>query len=246
MRQKKTEICQTCAKIKNVCQTCILDLDYNLPVQVRDSVLKVKDCLPVGEQNRNYFIANAANTLKDDETLTNYDKADEASKQKIKAMARWEPYYKRNMAHVCTMYVKGQCTRGETCPYRHELPQSTLKGADGLNAKQNIKDRFYGRQDPVAKKILQKAKSSASVLKNDNTDVTGIYLTGIKDEKLEEADFVTYFSKFGTIKRVNLVKRAGSVFVYFNSRADAEAAFPSSNAITLKGQVLQVSWVKKA
>ena len=28
MRYKKTEICQTCAKLKNVCQTCLLDLEY--------------------------------------------------------------------------------------------------------------------------------------------------------------------------------------------------------------------------
>jgi len=28
MRFKKTEICQTCAKLKNVCQTCIFDLQY--------------------------------------------------------------------------------------------------------------------------------------------------------------------------------------------------------------------------
>jgi pre-mRNA-splicing factor RBM22/SLT11 len=27
MRFKKTEICQTCAKIKNCCQTCIIDLE---------------------------------------------------------------------------------------------------------------------------------------------------------------------------------------------------------------------------
>jgi hypothetical protein len=28
MRFKKTEVCQTCAKLKNVCQTCLLDLEY--------------------------------------------------------------------------------------------------------------------------------------------------------------------------------------------------------------------------
>lgn len=28
MRYKNTEICQTCAKVKNVCQTCLLDLEY--------------------------------------------------------------------------------------------------------------------------------------------------------------------------------------------------------------------------
>jgi pre-mRNA-splicing factor RBM22/SLT11 len=30
MRYKKTEICQTCSKIKNVCQTCVLDLEYGM------------------------------------------------------------------------------------------------------------------------------------------------------------------------------------------------------------------------
>ena len=28
MRFKRTEVCQTCAKLKNVCQTCIFDLQY--------------------------------------------------------------------------------------------------------------------------------------------------------------------------------------------------------------------------
>ena len=27
-RYKKTEVCQTCSKMKNVCQTCVLDLEY--------------------------------------------------------------------------------------------------------------------------------------------------------------------------------------------------------------------------
>lgn len=30
MRYKKTEVCQTCAKLKNVCQTCLLDLEFGL------------------------------------------------------------------------------------------------------------------------------------------------------------------------------------------------------------------------
>jgi pre-mRNA-splicing factor RBM22/SLT11 len=38
-RFKKTEICQTCAKLKNVCQTCIFDLDFGLPVELRDKFI---------------------------------------------------------------------------------------------------------------------------------------------------------------------------------------------------------------
>ena len=43
MRFKKTEVCQTCSKIKNVCQTCLLDLEYGLPIQVRDAALEITD-----------------------------------------------------------------------------------------------------------------------------------------------------------------------------------------------------------
>ena len=40
---KKTEICQVCSKIKNLCQTCILDLQYGLPSQIRDAVLSTSE-----------------------------------------------------------------------------------------------------------------------------------------------------------------------------------------------------------
>jgi pre-mRNA-splicing factor RBM22/SLT11 len=36
---KKTEVCQVCSKVKNLCQTCILDLQFGLPSQLRDAVL---------------------------------------------------------------------------------------------------------------------------------------------------------------------------------------------------------------
>jgi len=58
MRFKKTEVCQTCAKLKNVCQTCLLDLEFGLPIQVRDNALKVKDTLPRNEVNKEYYVQN--------------------------------------------------------------------------------------------------------------------------------------------------------------------------------------------
>lgn len=52
MRFKKTEVCQTCAKLKNVCQTCLLDLQYGLPTQVRDAALGMTEEMPTGIINR--------------------------------------------------------------------------------------------------------------------------------------------------------------------------------------------------
>ena len=52
-------------------------------------------------------------------------------------LARTTPYYKRNRPHICSFWVKGECKRGEECPYRHEKPTDP----DDPLADQNIKDR---------------------------------------------------------------------------------------------------------
>lgn len=56
-RYKKTEVCQTCCKLKNVCQVCLLDLEYGLPVQVRDTALNISthDSIPKSDVNREFF-----------------------------------------------------------------------------------------------------------------------------------------------------------------------------------------------
>eukprot|EP01039_Chlorochromonas_danica_P001077 gene1077-1167_t len=54
---RKTEVCQTCAKVKNLCQTCLLDLQLGLPSQLRDAVLSSVDgelALPESDVNREY------------------------------------------------------------------------------------------------------------------------------------------------------------------------------------------------
>lgn len=53
----------------------------------------------------------------------------------------------RNKAQICSFFVRGECKRGAECPYRHEMPTS------GPLAEQNIKDRYFGVNDPVANKV---------------------------------------------------------------------------------------------
>jgi pre-mRNA-splicing factor RBM22/SLT11 len=86
----------------------------------------------------------------------------------LKQLARTEPYYKRNRPHVCSFYAKGECNRGDDCPYRcalvHprtlftcELTVENFRHEVPVNnelSKQNIQDRFFGRNDPVARKIM--------------------------------------------------------------------------------------------
>ena len=55
-RYKNTQICQMCAKTKNVCQCCVLDLTYGLPVQVRDTFLAQQQVLTVPKEEVNRAI----------------------------------------------------------------------------------------------------------------------------------------------------------------------------------------------
>ncbi|KAM1030801.1 hypothetical protein ACFX13_035484 [Malus domestica] len=62
-RFKKSEICQTCSKLKNVCQVCLLDLEYGLPVQAQtiDELhsLQKKKSAPTTSNNGTYGAAFA-------------------------------------------------------------------------------------------------------------------------------------------------------------------------------------------
>jgi hypothetical protein len=64
----------------------------------------------------------------------------------ILKLQRTTPYYKRNRAHICSFFVRGECTRGAECPYRHEMPVT------GELSQQNIKDRYYGYAFGVEKR----------------------------------------------------------------------------------------------
>jgi hypothetical protein len=45
-------------------------------------------------------------------------------------LARTAPYYKRNRPHICSFWVKGECKRGEECPYRCDHLFLGLPGAN--------------------------------------------------------------------------------------------------------------------
>lgn len=145
-RYKKTEVCQTCAKSRNVCQTCLLDLQFGLPTQVRDTALGMKNQAPTSDINREYYAQNVEAAIEsgiEDGTggggvsgAVNFGRADPAGKELLRKLARKDPGYHRNRAHLCSFYAKGSCNRGDACPYRHEMPPE-----ETALSKQNIKDR---------------------------------------------------------------------------------------------------------
>jgi pre-mRNA-splicing factor RBM22/SLT11 len=57
-RFKKTQICSTCAKINNCCQVCIYDLEFGLPIDIRNRIMGDKKVeIMMSEGNRDVFAA---------------------------------------------------------------------------------------------------------------------------------------------------------------------------------------------
>lgn len=67
--------------------------------------------------------------------------------------------------------------------FRHEMPNAP----DDPLASQNIKDRFYGVNDPVAEKMMKRASTMPKLEPPDDKSITTLYVGGL-DDKITEND----------------------------------------------------------
>ncbi|CAO2833341.1 unnamed protein product [Amaranthus hypochondriacus] len=236
-RYKKTEICQTCCKLKNVCQVCLLDLEYGLPVQVRDTALSINtnDAIPKSDVNREYFAEEHDRKARAGlDYDSSYGKV--LANDTILKLQRTTPYYKRNRAHVCSFYIRGECTRGSECPYRHEMPVT------GELSQQNIKDRYYGVNDPVAMKLLNKAGEMQTLEPPEDESIKTLYVGGL-DARITEQDLRDNFYAHGEIESIRMVLQRACAFVTYTTREAAEkAAEELSNKLVIRGLRLKLMW----
>jgi len=155
-------------------------------------------------------------------------------------LARTQPYYDRNKPHICSFWVKGECKRGEECPYRHEKPTDP----DNPLSDQNIKDRYYGSKDPVADKLLNRAKALPVLKPPEDKTITTLYVGNLGDDSdVTESDIRDYFYQFGEIRNVTLLSGKGCGFVQFTTRESAELATEKTfNKLVLKGRRITIRW----
>jgi pre-mRNA-splicing factor RBM22/SLT11 len=136
--------------------------------------------------------------------------------------------------------VKGECKRGEECPYRHEMPNDPN---DPLS-NQNIKDRFYGVNDPVAEKMLKRAEKMPKLEPPPDKTITTLYIGGI-DDRMKEQDLRDYFYQFGEIRSITIASSKNCGFVCYTTRAAAEyAAERAFNKAIIKGKRVKILWGK--
>eukprot|EP01133_Synstelium_polycarpum_P016628 gene16628-19757_t len=231
-RFKKTEICKTCSLVKNVCQVCIHDLEFGLPVQVRDAALQNFEKAPVTDINRTYVAQQNEIMLAKGE-LTSYDNFQPTDV--ISRLAKSTPYYKRNQAHICSFFARGECKRGDECPYRHEK-------ADGKFPNQNIKDRYYGVNDPVAMKMLKTVMPQPP----EDKSITTLFLGNVDADRVKEEDLRASFFSFGVVRSLRMVPASKCAFVTFETRESAETAVEQLfNKLVFDDITVKINWIEK-
>jgi len=138
-RYKETIIAAEVAIAKNVCQVCLMDMEYNLPVRVRDQLMGTDNTrgaggvlMPESDVNKEFYWQNQRQALEEDSLQgfqalqqngesggksvgQTFDKLAHLSRNKSHT-----PYYDRNLPKMCSFWVRQTCTRvaNTACPYR--------------------------------------------------------------------------------------------------------------------------------
>lgn len=76
----------------------MLDLQFGLPIQVRDAALKLVKQGPSSEINREYYAQNQTGKHEDGEVPAEYGKAESAARELLKKLARSEPYRRKQLS----------------------------------------------------------------------------------------------------------------------------------------------------
>jgi len=300
-RNKKTEICPTCAKLKNVCQTCLFDLQFGLPVELRDKFLKKKIEIPKEQANLDYFISKATENFENLELP--YYKPDAykispelsaikniidiKNKENNNNDKNKNKIIKRNQRYICTFFLRGECNRGDLCPYRHEIIEQSdndeneidkingeehnekekekEKEKEELDEKEkakdekdkdkkpkkqgvleNIKARYMGIDDPVARRIIKNYSDKSPPEPPKDQSIKTIVINEVLDESLKEKDIINIFAKYGELKQVKLMINKGNcIYVTFGSRKNCEKCINDLfNKCYIKDEKYRLTWAK--
>lgn len=135
-RYKETMVCYPVAAERNMCQSCLNDMKYGLPVGVRDALMAQQSnsnqvALPQSDVGQRYYYeqqalavqtkqANSSDLLTSEiSNIASSKQLDKFSRILQVAEAKSKVAF-RNLPKLCTFWLVGKCTRVErkTCPFR--------------------------------------------------------------------------------------------------------------------------------
>ncbi|EKJ74312.1 hypothetical protein FPSE_05609 [Fusarium pseudograminearum CS3096] len=237
-RKKRTNICLTCARLKNCCQCCMLDLSFGLPIVVRDAALKMVAPGPQSDINREYFAQNNEQLIEEGKVgQEEYEKTDEKARELLRRLANSKPYFRKGRTiEEGESSKSGNAAVGAGLGGPGPIRTRDSKAAAAAGAKPGGK----GRQ--VFPSAAQLPPSPRDWQPPADKSIMSLFVTGIEDD-LPEYKLRDFFKAHGKIKSLVCSHMSHCAFVNYETREAAEkAAEACQGRAVIAGCPLRVRW----
>ncbi|KAL2016971.1 hypothetical protein VTK56DRAFT_2805 [Thermocarpiscus australiensis] len=242
-RKRRTNICLTCARLKNACQCCIMDLQFGLPIVIRDKALELIAPGPQSEINREYFAQNNERAIEEGRAgVEEYEKTDEKARELLRRLAQSKPYFRKGRElDQDGNPVGGSATGGNAAV------GAGLGGAGPIRTRDSRAAAAVGarpgggpRKGPIGANAPPPGPKDW--LPPADRNIMSLFVTGIEDD-LPEYKIRDFFKGFGKIKSLVVSHMTHCAFVNFETREGAEkAAAECKGRAVIAGCPLRIRW----
>ncbi|KAL8243846.1 hypothetical protein R6Q59_010104 [Mikania micrantha] len=235
-RTKRTNICLTCARLKNCCQCCMLDLSFGLPITVRDAALKMVAPGPSSDINREFYAQEHEKELEEGRgAVEAYEQTDEKARDLLRRLANSEPYYKKQRRVEAEELEKPSGNQKQI-----GYGPGPVRTADSRKLAGVAKGTRGGKAVTASGRPPQ----PEDWLPPSDPNVTSLFVTGVEDDLPEHA-IRTFFTPFGQIRSIVCSHRSHCAFINYATREGAEsAAAQCQGKAVIQGCPLRVKWGK--
>ena len=241
-RSKHTMICLTCARLKNCCQCCMLDLSFGLPIVVRDAALKMVAPGPQSAVNREYYAQNHEKEIEEGlGAVEEYEKTDEKARELLRRLANSQPYFKKQR-RIGPVEGEGAETENKALgPGPGPIRTRDTRGRGGAPSRGSVRGGRGGRGGRFPSAAALPPGPQDILPPADNT-ITSLFITGVEDD-LPEFKIRDFFSTYGKLRSLVCSHMSHCAFVNYSERSGAEAAAAAlQGRAVIAGCPLRVQW----
>lgn len=240
-RKQRTNICLTCARLKNCCQSCMLDLSFGLPIAVRDAALKMVAPGPQSEINREYFAQNNEKLIEDGQGTEEYEKTDDKARELLRRLAASKPYFKKGRAVDEAEVAAEKAGAGDAVVGAGMGGVGPIRTRDS-RAAQAAGAKTGGKARQTFPSAAQLPPTPRDWQPPADRNIMSLFVTGVEDD-LPEYKIRDFFKAHGKIKSLVCSHMSHCAFVNYETREAAEkAALACQGRAVIAGCPLRIRW----
>lgn len=251
-RKKRTNICLTCARLKNACQSCIMDLQFGLPIIIRDKALELVSQGPQSEINREYFAQNNERAIEEGRMGTEqFEKTDEKARELLRRLAQSKPYFRkgRELDQEGNPVSGGASSGSGSAVGGNPAVGAGVGGPGPIRSRDSRAAAAVGAR-PGGGRGGKKGPVGANApppgpkdyLPPSDMTIMSLFVTGIEDD-LPEFKIREFFKTFGKIKSLVVSHMTHCAFVNYETREGAERASEECKGrAVIAGCPLRIRW----